>query len=310
MAATRNAAATRGGVGRVLTRRLRACARLSAVKFIALLRMSALSFPSRLCCCLLALSAATTAQAWGERGHRLVGALAERELSPAALAQVRELLAGEPDPTLAGVSVWADEMRETNPWSAPLHYVRIRDRSCRFDAARDCTDGGCVVGAIDRYARQLADRRAPDVQRRHALKFLVHFVADVHQPLHSGYRPDKGGNAFQISMRRPASQPQGTNLHAVWDYFMLAQTDEPLALHAERLQAQGAIDAGAPFVPAEATHWAETSCRLTDREGFYPRRPGRLPAGYLERFRPLAEQRVREAAAELTLLLEGALAAP
>lgn len=272
--------------------------------------MSARSFASRLCCFLLASCAASAAQAWGERGHRLVGALAERELSPAALMQVHELLAGEPDPSLAGVSVWADEMREMNAWSAPLHYVRIRDRGCRFEVARDCASGDCVVAAIERYARQLADRSLPMQRRRNALKFLVHFVADVHQPLHSGYRPDKGGNEFQISMRRPVRQPQGTNLHAVWDYFMLGQTNEPLAMHVDRLRGAGKVDAGAPFVVAEAVRWAETSCRLTDSEAFYPKRPGRLPAGYLERFRPLAEQRVREAAAELALLLEGALAAP
>jgi nuclease S1 len=272
--------------------------------------MSAPCLAARLCCLLLALCATSPARAWGERGHRLVGALAERELSPATRAQVRDLLAGEPDPTLAGVSVWADELRETDAASAPLHYVRIGDRSCRFDAVRDCAAGSCVVGAIQRYARQLADRAQAPAQRRDALKFLVHFVADVHQPLHSGYRSDKGGNEFQISLRRPASQPQATNLHAVWDYFLLAQANEPLALHVERLQAAGKADAGAPFAAAEAAQWAESSCRLTDGDGFYPPRPGRLPAGYLDRFRPLAEQRVREAAAELASLLEGALGAP
>lgn len=274
--------------------------------------MSSRSLVVSLCCLVLALCAASPARAWSERGHRLVATLAERQLSPAALAQVRELLHGEPEPSLAGVAVWADAMREQPDyaWTAPLHYVHLRDRGCRYDGGRDCAAGNCIVAAIERYARQLADRRRPLAQRREALKFLVHFVADVHQPLHSGYRPDKGGNEFQISLRRRGRAPQGTSLHGIWDYFLLAETGESLEAHAARLQAEGAIDAGGPFVPMEAVRWAEASCRLTGSEAFYPRRPGRLSDDYLPRFRPLAERRVREAAAELALLLEGALAAP
>lgn len=257
---------------------------------------------------LLALCPAPAA-AWGERGHRLVGALAEQELSPAARAAVAELLRGEPEPSLAGVSTWADAARETPAlaWTAPLHYVRIHDRGCRFDAARDCADGACVVAAIDRYARRLADPALTRAERAEALKFVVHFVADVHQPLHSGHRSDKGGNEFQVSLARTAGPPRGTSLHGVWDYFLLADSGEAFEQHFTRLAFAGLPPAGEPFVAAEAARWADASCALTDAAGFYPRRPGRLPAGYVERMRPLAERRLREAAAELALLLETAL---
>lgn len=261
--------------------------------------------------CLLLLFVAAEAAAWGERGHRLVGALAEQQLSAPARAEVAALLAGEPEPGLAGIATWADAMREQRggAWSAPLHYVHIRDRGCRYAARRDCADGKCVVGAIGRYAARLADRGLPRAQRAEALKFVVHFVADVHQPLHSGWRPDKGGNEFQLSVPRRGARAQGTSLHGVWDYFLLADTGESLQEHAHRLRAGGLPDAGARFAAGEAARWAEASCALTDAEGFYPHRPGRLPDGYLERMRPLAEQRLREAAAELALLLEGALGA-
>jgi hypothetical protein len=249
------------------------------------------------------------AAAWGERGHRLVGALAERQLSPAARSVVDELLQGEPEPSLAGIATWADAVRETPAyaWTAPLHYVRIHDRGCRFDAARDCADGACVVAAIDRYARRLADPALARAERTEALKFVVHFVADVHQPLHSGHRSDKGGNEFQVRVAPSAAPPVGSSLHGVWDHFMLADSGETFEQHATRLAFAGLPPAGAPFVAAEAARWADTSCALTDVEGFYPRRPGRLPAGYLIRMRPLAERRLREAAAELALLLEAAL---
>ena len=258
---------------------------------------------------LVLLLAPGLAAAWGERGHRLVGELAERQLSPEARRAVAELLQGEPDASLAGVATWADALRETPgyAWTAPLHYVHIRDRGCRYRAARDCADGACVVAAIERYARRLADRGLTRAGRAEALKLVVHLVADVHQPLHSGHRSDKGGNEFQVSVVQRGAPPRGTNLHSVWDYFVLADSGESFAQHATRLAFAGLPPAGEPFVASEAARWAQTSCALTDVEGFYPRRPGRLPPDYLERMRPLEERRLREAAAELVSLLEAAL---
>lgn len=249
---------------------------------------------------LAGLAWAIDASAWSGFGHRLVGELAERRLSPEARAQVRDLLRDEAEPTLAAVSPWPDRVREEPAyrWTAPLHYVRIHDRRCRYAASRDCEDGECVVGAIERYARELADTQLPRLQRAEALKFLVHFVADVHQPLHSGRRPDKGGNDFQISL-----DGEGTNLHSVWDYHILASAGRDFDAWMERLQVEPPVPRG-----AKPARWAEASCRLTDAEGFYPPRPGKLAPDYLERKRPLAEARIRAAAAELALMIERALA--
>lgn len=240
------------------------------------------------------------ALAWSAFGHRLVGELAEQRLSPEVRTQVRDLLRTEADPTLAGVSPWPDRVRDApgHAWTAPLHYVRIHDRRCRYVASRDCNNGECVVGAIERYARELGDARRTREERAEALKFLVHFVADVHQPLHSGRRPDKGGNDFQINL-----DGEGTNLHSVWDFHLLASAGLDFDAWMERLEVEPPVARG-----AHPARWAEASCRLTDEEGFYPRRPGNLPPGYLEQMRPLAEQRIRAAAAELALLLERTLA--
>lgn len=259
---------------------------------------------------LLLLLGTDAAHAWGERGHRLIGELAERRLSPAARAQVRLLLRNERDPGLAGVSIWADDLREMprQEWSVPLHFVNIQDRACRYAAARDCRKGACVVGAIQRYARRLADPALSRNKRAEALKFLVHFVGDVHQPLHAGHRPDQGGNTFQISLRRPGRAPEATNLHSVWDYFILADVGEPFERHAQRLQAELPRASGSPFVPADAARWAEHSCRLTNAGGFYPPRPGKLSVDYLRSARPLAEARLKEAAIHLAQVIETALA--
>ncbi len=259
---------------------------------------------------LLLLALGTEAShAWSERGHRLIGELAERQLSPRTLTLVRQLLHDELDPSLAGVAIWADDLRNlpAHQWSVPLHYVNIHDRACRFDATRDCRDEVCVVGAIQRYARKLGDTALSRMERAEALKFLVHFVGDVHQPLHAGHRLDEGGNEFQINLRRPGRAPEATNLHSVWDYFILAEVGELVDRHAQRLQVQLPRASRVPFVSADAARWAEVSCSLTNAEGFYPPRPGKLSVNYLQHARPLAEARVRVASVHLAQVIETVL---
>jgi hypothetical protein len=244
---------------------------------------------------------APAARAWSELGHQLVGELAYRQLSPAAKVQVDELLQGEPVPTLAGVAAWADTLRDIPEYkhTGPFHYVNIKDAGCRFDRVRDCPDGACVIGAIERYRAVLADASKPRGERAEALKFLVHFVGDVHQPLHAGHRADKGGNEFQLNL-----EGEGTNLHSVWDYHLLRSANLDFDQWVVRLSA-----APATAMKQPPQQWAETSCRLTNEPGFYPAKPGKLAPAYLEAHRPVAERRVREAAAELAALLEAGLAA-
>ena len=266
--------------------------------FLALLLYFAMSLP---------------AVAWGELGHRIVGELAERRLSPPARAQVQALLADELEPRLAGVANWPDAVRElpTYRWSAPLHYVNIRDASCRYDAARDCRNDECVVGAIERYARKLGDPALSREERIEALKFLVHFVGDVHQPLHTGHRRDKGGNDFQISLRWREARPIGTTLHSVWDYFLPASAKQNEAQYVARLEAIMPPQATVRIdLATEPASWAEGSCALTDSPGLYPRRPGKLPSDYFHRMRPLADARLQLAASRLAQVIETALGAP
>lgn len=258
----------------------------------------------------LYLIGSTLAFAWDSLGHRLVGELAERRLSLASRVQVHWLLAGEPEPGLAGVATWPDAIRKQPAyrWTAPLHYVNIRDAACRFEAGRDCRKGECVVSAIERYAARLSDTSLRRAERAEALKYLVHFVGDIHQPLHSGRRADEGGNKFQISLRSRDSLPQGTNLHSIWDHFLLASARLDEVDYVQRLQARMPPMLGDTNAPVPAPrHWAEESCALTDRDGFYPPRPGKLPAHYLERMRPLAEARLLLAAQRLASVIEKAL---
>lgn len=276
--------------------------------------------PALLVLFLALLAVAPLAWAWSALGHRLVGELAQRHLTPAALAQVEALLAGEPEPTLAGVANWADTLRNTDPArfkaTSKWHYVNAQGGGCDFDVARDCPNGDCVVAAIDRQRAILADRSQPLAARRDALKFIVHFVGDVHQPMHAGNRTDSGGNGFQVSLTTPlapeayardkyVSGVMGTNLHAVWDYYILGERGLSLSQYADRLDAL-------PWPPAPETPlsppmaWARESCRLIDARGLYPA-SHKMDSAYPTAMRPLAEQRIRQAAWRLSTLLNETL---
>jgi hypothetical protein len=274
---------------------------------------------------LLGLLVAGPVIAWSALGHRLVGELAQRHLTPAARAEVDRLLAGEADPTLAGVATWADTLRDRDPdrfkQTSRWHYVNLSSDSCRYAPERDCKDGQCVIGAIAAQREILADRGQPLDARRDALKFLVHLVGDVHQPLHANARNDQGGNKYQVSLRtdiapeayardRYVGGVMGTNLHSVWDYYVLAERGLDLQQYAARLDREPwppAMDRSATTPAA----WASESCGLTELRGLYPRENGvevhKLDRGYSEKHRALAEQRIRIAAYRLATLLNETL---
>ena len=265
----------------------------------------------------LLLAASQPVLAWSGLGHRLVGALAERHLTPAAERQVRDLLRGEADPTLAGVATWADTLRDTDPerFRATSRWHYVNSPGCDYVPARDCPDGNCVTAAIEAQRAILADRRQPLAARRDALKFVVHFVGDVHQPMHASSRDDKGGNDYQISLRtdlepeayarnRYANGVMATNMHSIWDYYVLGTLGLDLAQYTRRLDALPWPPVTTPLSAPPA--WAGESCRLIETRHLYPE-GHKLDQTYLDAMRPLAEQRVRQAAWRLAEVLNQTL---
>lgn len=273
------------------------------------------AFLASLALSLLVLS--PSAFAWGELGHWLVGQLASYRLTPQARAQVDLLLAGEKSPTLGGVASWADHLRNADPdrfkATTRWHYINARGGGCGFDVARDCKDGGCVVTALEEQTKILADTTQPIAARRDALKFVVHFVGDVHQPMHAGSRTDSGGNRFQVSLRtdiEPEAYARrsyvngimGTNLHSVWDYYILAAAKRTPEQYERKLRRHlpDLANAGTPLA------WATESCGLIDANSIYPEKHV-MTHDYLDRMRPLAEQRISVAAVRLADLLNANL---
>jgi hypothetical protein len=157
----------------------------------------------------LSLAAPSAVLAWGPNGHRVVGRIAMHHLTDEAARAVDCLIGPE---GLDQASTWPDEIRSDPAWKKadPWHFISIDDNETLETTARD--PNGDVVEAIERFSNVLKDPQATREAKQEALKFLVHFVGDVHQPLHVGRRADRGGNSIQVTLFRDS-----TNLHSVWD---------------------------------------------------------------------------------------------
>jgi len=156
------------------------------------------------------LLAAVPAWGWGNTGHRVIAQIAENHLRPEAAQAVRELLGSD---SLAAVSSWADEARSTEQWqyTAPWHYVNFKPNEHDYNAIEKNPDGDVVTGT--RWSEKiLADPSSSREDKIIALKFLVHFIGDLHQPMHTGRLSDRGGNEITVHW-----MGRTTNLHSLWD---------------------------------------------------------------------------------------------
>lgn len=168
-----------------------------------------------LTCCILATS---PIYGWWETGHQAVARLAAAHLTPAARVRLSRIL-GVPDTpdavtnALAVASTWADEHKtETN--TGEWHYIDLALQDTRADIPARCPGGNCVTAKIISFSSQLASQKPdPKWSEMDALRFLVHFVGDIHQPLHAVSDADLGGNCEPV--RPPVNEAK--NLHAVWD---------------------------------------------------------------------------------------------
>ncbi|MCH7813784.1 MAG: S1/P1 nuclease [Planctomycetes bacterium] len=194
----------------------------------------------------LAVLVATPCFGWGRDGHKITGTIATHYLTPEAKVGVTALLG---DQSLAEVSTWADEIR-SNPayrWASPLHYSNVKPGEAEFDLSRDCPERGCVVSAIIKYAKVLRSKDASHAEKAEALKFLVHFVGDIHQPLHVSHAKDKGGNDIKVEFFHDR-----TNLHRLWDSGLIRRPNRfPFDLRPEPVRPRSAVGwaAAFPFVP-------------------------------------------------------------
>jgi len=194
---------------------------------------------------LLGSSCGPGAWAWGPQGHRTVGAIADRLLTPQAHAVVIELLRDDRDKfgnpsgrtTLEAVSVWADEIART-PAAHPAWHYDNQPVCGSAPKARYCAYGQCNSEQLKRLTQVLADPRAAARERNEALKWVVHLVGDIHQPLHVADNADRGGNRVVVALAGVRTRGR-ESLHRAWDNDLVA-----LALHTRnRQQPPADIDA-------------------------------------------------------------------
>ena len=168
--------------------------------------------------------------AWGPKGHQVVADVAYSRLTPQTRKNVKLLLGDE---TLASISTWADDVRKQHDEAYDWHFVDIPEDAEGFDEQRDCfrpqdkhkdaqmDHHNCVVDRIEIFEHVLGDGNATQEQRAEALKWVVHFVGDLHQPLHA-IDEARGGNDIKLpAFGNPQCGDYPCNLHWVWDNILL-----------------------------------------------------------------------------------------
>jgi hypothetical protein len=259
----------------------------------------------------------SAALAWGRQGHAAVAALAEAQLTPQAAAEVQALLADDLDrhgersrrSTLAAIASWPDEIRDLAPKGTYKGWHTRANPVCGT-ALGPCRDGRCVDELLIAYAAVLGDRSAPPRERNEALKWVVHLVGDVHQPLHSGVGPEGGG--IRVAAEGVGVKA-GTSLHDLWDQEV-----------GNRAVALAPLVAAAPataVLPAAApTQWMLEAREVARRQVYEPIAgfacgqrlvaPVPLDAVYVERSATVARRQIELAGARLAQLLNQLLGVP
>jgi fructose-1,6-bisphosphatase len=150
---------------------------------------------------------------WGKTGHRTTGAIAEQYLTKKARKAISNLLNGE---SLALVSTFADDIKSDTLYRkyGPKHYVNIPFETDYENHPKN--ERGDIIEAIDTCIATLKSKAATKEEKAFQLRLLIHFIGDLHQPMHTGLSDDKGGNDFKVQWFR-----DGTNLHRVWDSQMI-----------------------------------------------------------------------------------------
>ena len=221
---------------------------------------------------LLACLSARLALGWGCEGHQMVALIAEANLDPRAAAQVNQILTQNPvDPgtvryclenradLMANAATWADDARRTDG-GAKWHYIDIPRQATEGDPNQWCQPvgppvekgdrNGCVLTAIAYFRDEAANPQTDPAERARALRYLIHFVGDLHQPLHAADNRDNGGNCAPMALAGAVSI---SNLHSIWDSGLIEQR----LRDAKETAAQYAADLNKRF-QARRAEWSTT----------------------------------------------------
>lgn len=241
---------------------------------------------------------------WGGTGHRAIGKIASNHLTSDATAAVQELLGTE---SLAEVSTWADEirMKPEFKYTTPWHYINLPLglNYRQFKEKVESMTNDNVYSAMLKQEKILADKSETKEKRAEALKFIVHFVGDLHQPMHVSRAEDQGGNTIQLNYNG-----KGTNLHSLWDSRLIEHQglnyeeivnkyDHASAKEIRKWQKAALVVWMWESYQISSKLYAEVD-QMKDRT---------LEAGYDEKHYAIIEKRMQQAGLRLAGLLNGIL---
>jgi len=246
------------------------------------------------------LLAVAPAFGWFDKGHRIVGLIAQANLTAEARKEVEQLLFGST--TLADAAVWPDHEGRSIRDFDPLHYVSIPENAGGYDQGRDCPERNCMVEALKWFSAVIADKNAPFMMRRLALYYVAHLVGDMHQPLHAGRATDRGGTDISVSYRG-----QTTNLHFFWDSNLVdleAGNEEQIA---RRLTANLTKEERLTWQAGNPEQWTNESLTLVRSHAYNTGPSVELSDDYVAKARPIVRRRLAQAGIRLAGLLNAAL---
>ncbi len=272
---------------------------------------------------------ASAALAWGELGHEVTALIAYRHLTPTARTALDALLASDDDPLtkpdFASRTVWADKYRLAHRETSAWHFIDMEIEQPDMMAAcfgfpvlaagQLASQGpaqDCIVNKIEEFFAELRNQSTPPAERLLALKFLIHFVGDLHQPLHAADHADRGGNCVALS---PSPDGGDKNLHAYWDVGAVAALGPSAKQIAARLDAGITNDDLNSWTRGDARAWALESFALGQKDAYSLdarptcQSPGStaLSPEYRSQAQKDAALQIEKAAIRIAGLLNGAL---
>lgn len=239
------------------------------------------------------------AHGWGDKGHRIVAIIADAHLTEHSRKEIRRLLPAET--TLADAAVWPDEEGSRITEFDRLHYVSIPDDADGYDQERDCRARNCMVEALKWFTSVLADTTAPVNARLIALRFVVHLLGDMHQPLHAGRREDRNGTDITVSYRG-----QSNTLHLFWDINLVEMVKGSNYEVAKALDASLSAEERTSWKSGNPTTWTDESFKLSRSYAYNLGESTELSDGYVASALPVVRRRLLQAGVRLSWLLNNA----
>lgn len=248
-------------------------------------------------CVLLSAFPLQEGLAWGPAGHRIVGHIAEMNLDPGILKTIRKKFNIK---HLANVANWADAIKKNKHKPDVLHYTNIAVGHRTYDQQRDCPRKRCVTEKIKEYESLLVGPASSRKTKKEALKFLIHLVADVHQPMHLGYEKDRGGNEISVYFGG-----KRTNLHRVWDHDLIFLKGKSQRQFARQLNRSITLEKKNQWSGGTPDEWSNESRALVLDVGyrlqFSKRRE--LSLNYIREGQSIVEERLQRAGIRLAEML-------